>query len=238
MNSNREFLSGLLDGLFSTDGSVDLSSNHPLVRFHTSSPVLAQQVRRILLMFGIHGRVFKTEREKHSIDGRIINYKYPRYDVVMSGTSFGAFYKQIRLSHPLKQKKMEQAALTCNFTGGNWAARVKEIKYLGREKVYDLYEPVTDTWITEGYVSRGCGEQYLGSFENCCLGSINLAKHFNKDGRFDWRLLEKTIKTSTKFLDNVVSANAYVPAVPQLQEAALNARRIGLGQIVLKLPKH
>src|SRR5690606_2293577 len=30
-------------------------------------------------------------------------------------------------------------------------------------------------------------------------------------------------------LDNVVTANAYVPAVPQLREAALNARRIGLG---------
>jgi hypothetical protein len=35
INSNREFLTGLLDGLFSTDGSIDLQSNHPLVRFHT-----------------------------------------------------------------------------------------------------------------------------------------------------------------------------------------------------------
>ena len=34
---------------------------------------------------------------------------------------------------------------------------------------------------------------------------------------------------STRFLDDVVEANAYVPAVPQLTEAAHNARRIGLG---------
>ena len=34
---------------------------------------------------------------------------------------------------------------------------------------------------------------------------------------------------STRFLDNVVDANKYVPAVPQLREAALRARRIGLG---------
>ncbi len=34
---------------------------------------------------------------------------------------------------------------------------------------------------------------------------------------------------STIFLDDVVEANAYVPAVPQLREAALRARRIGLG---------
>jgi ribonucleoside-diphosphate reductase alpha chain len=34
---------------------------------------------------------------------------------------------------------------------------------------------------------------------------------------------------STRFLDDVVEANAYVPAVAQLQEAAHRARRIGLG---------
>jgi ribonucleoside-diphosphate reductase alpha chain len=35
--------------------------------------------------------------------------------------------------------------------------------------------------------------------------------------------------TATRFLDDVVEANAYVPAVPQLKEAAHRARRIGLG---------
>ena len=68
INSNREFLSGLLDGLFSTDGSVDLQSNHPLLRFHTASPELAQQVRRVLLMFGVHGRVIFTERKRHDLN--------------------------------------------------------------------------------------------------------------------------------------------------------------------------
>ena len=33
----------------------------------------------------------------------------------------------------------------------------------------------------------------------------------------------------TRFLDDVVTANAYVPAVPQLRKAANRARRIGLG---------
>ncbi len=34
---------------------------------------------------------------------------------------------------------------------------------------------------------------------------------------------------STRFLDDVVTANAYVPAVPELKAAGLRARRIGLG---------
>ncbi len=74
-----------------------------------------------------------------------------------------------------------------------------------------------------------CGEQWLGPYENCCLGSINLGRHVTADGRVDWELLRRSTEESTHFLDNVVTANAYVPAVPQLREAALNARRIGLG---------
>ncbi len=74
-----------------------------------------------------------------------------------------------------------------------------------------------------------CGEQWLGPYENCCLGSINLGRHVTADGQIDWELLRRSTEESTLFLDNVVTANAYVPAVPQLREAALNARRIGLG---------
>lgn len=74
-----------------------------------------------------------------------------------------------------------------------------------------------------------CGEQWLGPYENCCLGSINLSQHFGEDNTVDWEALRQSIVSSTIFLDDVVEANAYVPAVPELREAALRARRIGLG---------
>ncbi len=74
-----------------------------------------------------------------------------------------------------------------------------------------------------------CGEQWLGPYENCCLGSINLAEHFGPDHTLDWSALKDTVETATTFLDNVVEANAYVPAVPQLEQSAKRARRIGLG---------
>jgi ribonucleoside-diphosphate reductase alpha chain len=77
-----------------------------------------------------------------------------------------------------------------------------------------------------------CGEQWLGPYENCCLGSINLAQHVKQvkgEAQVDWKKLQESIALSTHFLDNVVTANKYVPAVPQLQEAAHRARRIGLG---------
>lgn len=74
-----------------------------------------------------------------------------------------------------------------------------------------------------------CGEQWLGPYENCCLGSVNLNEHCGPDGTVDWELLRESVVTATRFLDDVVEANAYVPAVPQLTEAAHKARRIGLG---------
>jgi len=65
-----------------------------------------------------------------------------------------------------------------------------------------------------------CGEQWLGPYENCCLGSINLAQHLGPDHSVDWIKLRENTVLATRFLDDVVDANAYVPAVPQLKEAA------------------
>lgn len=74
-----------------------------------------------------------------------------------------------------------------------------------------------------------CGEQWLGPYENCCLGSVNLAQHVTAEKKIDWEKLRESVELSTRFLDNVVDANTYVPAVPQLVQAAHRARRIGLG---------
>lgn len=74
-----------------------------------------------------------------------------------------------------------------------------------------------------------CGEQWLGPYENCCLGSINLNEHCAPNGKVDWEGLRQSVETATRFLDDVVEVNAYVPAIPQLREAAHRARRIGLG---------
>jgi ribonucleoside-diphosphate reductase alpha chain len=74
-----------------------------------------------------------------------------------------------------------------------------------------------------------CGEQWLGPYENCCLGSVNLAQNFGPNHSVDWEGLRKNVVFSTRFLDDVVDANQYVPSVPALKEAAHRARRIGLG---------
>ncbi len=87
--------------------------------------------------------------------------------------------------------------------------------------------PVPNLYTLES--TNPCGEQFLGPFENCCLGSVNLARHVAPDGRVDWEALRQSVVLATRFLDDVVDANTYVPSVPQLEVAARRVRRIGLG---------
>jgi len=87
--------------------------------------------------------------------------------------------------------------------------------------------PVPHLYMLEA--TNPCGEQWLGPYENCCLGSVNLAQHCGSNGSVDWEGLRHSVELSTRFLEDVVEANSYVPAVPQLQQAAFRARRIGLG---------
>ncbi len=91
------------------------------------------------------------------------------------------------------------------------------------------YNPTPSRWSYEA--TNPCGEQVLGPYESCNLGSINLERHTMVDSRgetvIDWEKLARSVYLGVRFLDNVVDANRF--PIKELSEINQGARRIGLG---------
>lgn len=61
----------------------------------------------------------------------------------------------------------------------------------------------------------------------CNLGSVNLVRHIDENGKLDTDKLRKTIRTAMRMLDNVIEYNYY--SVPQARHSNLLHRPVGLG---------
>ena len=71
-----------------------------------------------------------------------------------------------------------------------------------------------------------CGEQWLGPYDACNLGSINLGI-FVHGGKIDWIELERVTRVTTRFLDDVIEINPF--PLQEVHDKVHANRRIGLG---------
>ncbi|MDO8470903.1 MAG: adenosylcobalamin-dependent ribonucleoside-diphosphate reductase [bacterium] len=74
--------------------------------------------------------------------------------------------------------------------------------------------------------SNPCGEQFLHPYDNCNLGSINLAT-FVTNKKVDWARLRFVTRTAVRLMDNVIDKFDF--PVPQVTDLARKNRRLGLG---------
>ena len=120
-------------------------------------------------------------------------------------------------------------------------ATVTSITKCQNETVYDIFEPRTDTWITNNLISRGCGEipAFVGYYngeliaESCNLGSQNLSKYCIPDEKhhgcymFEMTQFVLDIHNAVEFLDLVIDANNY--PFDFIDKGTKLTRKIGLG---------
>ena len=116
---------------------------------------------------------------------------------------------------------------------GAWRNGEPGVVFLDRINVDNRVSKVYGDMIA----TNPCGEQPLLGYESCNLGSINVAKFMNVDmldgnvdewaSLIDWDKLQHTVRTSVRFLDNVIDANDY--SVEEIRMMTRATRKIGLG---------
>src|SRR6267378_1329658 len=75
--------------------------------------------------------------------------------------------------------------------------------------------------------SNPCGEQFLHFANSCNLGSIDVAKFYNRENRLDWDRLAEVTHQCTRFLDNVIDTCAW--PLPEINDVVTRTRPVGLG---------
>src|SRR6266404_4502672 len=75
--------------------------------------------------------------------------------------------------------------------------------------------------------SNPCGEQFLHFANSCNLGSIDVAKFYNRETRLDWDRLRECTRWCTRFLDNVIDTCAW--PLPEINDVVKRTRPLGLG---------
>jgi ribonucleoside-diphosphate reductase alpha chain len=233
----REVVIGYLQGLFTSDGTVRANpkSASEWVALSSTSLNLLKEVQIILLNFGIKSRIFNRSRKAREHMFQYTNKKGETkhyasdgilYELGLFGESLDKFKTAIGFISTTKQ----EALLNCKFRKRritDFTDLVESITPVGEKEVYDLTEPATHSMICNGLCITQCGEQPLGPYDSCNLGSINLAKYVSPQGEVMWNDLRNTIRTSVRFLDNTIDQNKYV--IPQIEKMNKGIRRIGLG---------
>jgi ribonucleoside-diphosphate reductase alpha chain len=238
--SSADFHSGLLQGLFDSDGSVQGTQVKGVsIRLAQSDAALLAAAQRMLLRLGIPSVLYRDRRPagfRPLPDGKGGRRSYAtaaQHELVISGAAVHLFARRIGFADTEKAGRL--SALLRSYKRApnrlKVLATVRMVEPDGEEEVFDVRIPGARAFDANGFVVHNCGEQPLPPYGACLLGSINLAKlvkrPFEPDAALDLEELERIVPIAVRMMDNVTDVSRF-PLEAQEREAQAK-RRIGLG---------
>jgi ribonucleoside-diphosphate reductase alpha chain len=237
---SSDFYSGLLRGLFDTDGSVQ-GNQAKGVSIRLTQVDLENLVRaqRMLLRLGIVSTIYtdrKPAGSKPLPDGKGGTRPYPvqaAHELVISGENLLRFEQSVGFENSEKADKLRNllSSYRRQLNHERFTDTVDAIVDDGVEEVFDVTVGEVSAFDANGLYVHNCGEQPLPPYGCCCLGSINLApfvrEPFGARAHFDFAAFGRVTRVAVRMLDDVLDATVW-PLERQREEARAK-RRVGLG---------
>ena len=231
---DKESIKYILQGIFTADDTI---TGNPEKGFYVgldnSSLELLKQVQLLLLNFGIKAKIYKNRRKtlaQYLLDSqrkpklyKVKNFhslRITRSSRIIFENEIGFYF-----NHP-KNEKLEKINQNYEAYKDNLFDEIQEIKFEGIEEVYDLTEPETNHFVTNGILVHNCSEYIFLNWTSCNLASINLLKFFKEDGSFDVPAFIHTARIMFLSQDLLISKADY--PTEKIAEETKKYRTIGL----------
>jgi ribonucleoside-diphosphate reductase alpha chain len=222
LKSKCEFIAGIFD----SDGSI-MDNEHGFgYQIWANSKNMLLDLQLLLKTIGVQSKLSlgKKACKKDFNDG------YGEYECKESYRLTIAQRYSIELSKVVKFTRLKDFSdREVRYFIKNRFNKITSIEQDGiDEKVYCCTVHTTHKIVLSlGILTGQCGEVPLPANGVCCLGSLVLPKFITGNVNTNWKLMEKIIHSSVRFLDNIIQINRY--AIEEIKRNAFEGRRIGLG---------
>jgi len=178
--ASEEYIKGMIDGLFSSDGSVECASSEKRISFFSSRESLVKDLKELLGFYGIKTSIYLPKKRGFKKgDDKVFQQYVLR---ITENESLMHFKKLFKLSVKHKQDRLDEYVIKHHFKG----ADLIEICDVGlsdvHEDVWDIsVQDTSHAFQLSGAITGNCFEISLQCNELCNLVEIDSSKITSQD---------------------------------------------------------